>query len=80
MCLITVLIGRLRMLLCRGRVLFALGVVALAVVFGSGPMRFGGVLVMLCSFARLVPWSFLLFAPSCDQAGHNANGSFRWWR
>jgi hypothetical protein len=42
------------MLLCSGRVLLALGVVALAVVFRSGPVCLGSVLVVLRSLVVFV--------------------------
>jgi hypothetical protein len=46
MSLVAVLAGGLRMLLSIRRVLFALCVIAFAMVFGGGAMRSGGTLVM----------------------------------
>ena len=52
--LVAVLMGGLRMLLCSGRVLLALGVVALAMAFRSGPVCLGSILVVLRSFVVFV--------------------------
>jgi hypothetical protein len=64
--LIAVLMGGLRMLLCRRRMFLALGVVTLAVVFRSGTVSLRGVFVMLCSLVVLVSCHgrFLVVAPS----------------
>jgi hypothetical protein len=52
--LVTVLMGSLRMLLRSIGVLFAFGVVALAMVFGSRTVRFSCVLVVLRSLVVLI--------------------------
>jgi hypothetical protein len=60
--LIAVLVRRLRMLLGGVSVLFAFGMVALAMMFGCGAVRFRGVLVMLGCFVVFIschceaPW------------------------
>ena len=48
------LIGGLRVLLRAACVFLTLGMIALAVVFGSRTVRFGGVFVMFGSFVVLV--------------------------
>jgi hypothetical protein len=54
MCRVGLLVRCLRMLLRTRRVLLALGMVALAVMFGSGTMRLGGVLVVFGCLVMLV--------------------------
>jgi hypothetical protein len=60
MSLIAMLIGSLRVLLCAACVFLALGMFTLAVVFGSGPVRLGGVFVMFGSLVVLIPSHFSL--------------------
>jgi hypothetical protein len=64
------LMGSLRMLLCGGSMFLPLYVVALTVVFRSGPMCFGCVLMMLRSLVVFVfrHGRFLVCAPSSDQS------------
>jgi hypothetical protein len=54
MSLIAMLIGGLRVLLRAAGVLFALGMIALAVVFCGRTVRLGGVIVMFGSFVVLI--------------------------
>ena len=54
------LIGGLRVLLRAACVFLALGMVALAVVFGSGTVGLGGVFVMFGSFVVFVSGHFSL--------------------
>jgi len=52
--LVAVLVGSLRMRLCRIGVFFAFGMIALPMMLSSGSMGLGCVLVVLCSFVMLV--------------------------
>ena len=54
MSLIAMLIGGLRVLLRAACMFLTLGMIALAVVFGSRAVRLGGVLVMFGSFVMLI--------------------------
>lgn len=77
--LIAVLMSSLRMLLGGGRMLLTLGMVALAVVFRSGPVCLGRVLVVLGGFVVFVSshGRFLRrFAPSARSRRAKVNGSY----
>ena len=58
MSLIAMLIGGLRVLLRAAGVFLALGMIALAVVFGSSTVRLGGVFVMFGSLVVLISRHF----------------------
>jgi hypothetical protein len=75
MSLIGVLMGGLRMLLRTLGMLLALRVIALAMVFGGGTMRLGGVFVMfscLVVFVSCHLWAPWFSAPSRHQTAEAA--------
>jgi hypothetical protein len=56
--LLAMLVGRLRVLFGAGGVFLALGMIALAVMFGGGSMGLGSVFVMFCRFVVFVSRRF----------------------
>jgi hypothetical protein len=78
MSLVGMLMGRLRMLLRSIGLLLALGMIALAVMFGGGAMSLGRVLVVFGCFIMFVSGHILppgLFAPSRHQIAKANFGS-----
>ena len=73
--LVSLLVSCLRMLLRSISMLFALGVITLAVMFGGGTVRLSCILVMLSGFVMFVSGHFRLVV-CCSQLASNRLAHF----